>query len=300
VFRFRPAGFVETDLTRPRLPSPVSKANLLCLYFSCSHALATAPARHVSFQPHVLLREAHRADVSQIQRCNLATLPENYHAGFYVDHIRKWPQLALVAEYVTRPDSGPVDASAPSSDRSAREIVGYVLGKVQGDDEGHVTSLAVMPDYRGLGLARELMHHLHENLAGQGAKDVDLNVRVSNAAATRLYTGRLGYSVESVVGGYYQDGEDAYLMKRELCRRADDDAAVEEELRDVWEEPVRSARRDGVRRRLFPRAGREAAAAEKKLCLPRTLPMPDAVRAAPQFQRPAEARRPQKVASGAQ
>lgn len=85
------------------------------------------------------------------------------------------------------------------------------------------------------------MHNLHENLVGQGAKDVDLNVRVSNAAATSLYTGRLGYSVESVV----QDGENAYLMKRELCRRADEDAAAEEELWDVWEEPVRSARRDG-------------------------------------------------------
>eukprot|EP00588_Corethron_pennatum_P034486 CAMPEP_0194349726 /NCGR_PEP_ID=MMETSP0171-20130528/107251_1 /TAXON_ID=218684 /ORGANISM="Corethron pennatum, Strain L29A3" /LENGTH=100 /DNA_ID=CAMNT_0039117213 /DNA_START=594 /DNA_END=893 /DNA_ORIENTATION=+ len=98
-----------------------------------------------------------------------------------------------------------------------------------------------MPDYRGLGLAWELMHNFHEKLVGQGAKDVDFNVRVSNAAATSLYTSRLGYLVESMV----QDGENAYLMKRELCQRADEDAAAKEEMWNVWEEPVQSAPRDG-------------------------------------------------------
>jgi len=46
---------------------------------------------------------ARRSDVPSIQRCNLATLPENYNSNFYLHHLRSWPELALVMEYVPSP-----------------------------------------------------------------------------------------------------------------------------------------------------------------------------------------------------
>ena len=49
---------------------------------------------------HIALRVARRSDVPHIQQCNLATLPENYSATFYHNHMRQWPDLALVAEHV--------------------------------------------------------------------------------------------------------------------------------------------------------------------------------------------------------
>ena len=36
---------------------------------------------------HISLRLARRSDVPSIQRCNLETLPENYSAAFYVNHM---------------------------------------------------------------------------------------------------------------------------------------------------------------------------------------------------------------------
>jgi hypothetical protein len=46
-------------------------------------------------------------------------------------------------------------------------IVGYVMGKAEGDDElwhGHVTAVTVSPEYRRMGLATELMRYL-ENVS---------------------------------------------------------------------------------------------------------------------------------------
>ncbi len=45
------------------------------------------------------------------------------------------------------------------------------------------------------------------------AEDSSLHVRVSNKGALNLYQDALGYAIERIIPRYYQDGEDAYLMK---------------------------------------------------------------------------------------
>ena len=49
---------------------------------------------------HIAFRLARRSDVAGIQACNLATLPENYNSNFFVQHVRTWPELSLVAEHI--------------------------------------------------------------------------------------------------------------------------------------------------------------------------------------------------------
>jgi len=103
---------------------------------------------------------------------------------------------------------------------------------------GHVTSLAVHHDYRRLGLAKALMEQLQTHMqhyrgggqnhnhgmmrnvngsGGAGVTSCGLHVRVSNEAAYRLYQND-GYEVESVLPHYYQDGEEAYYMRKMLPR----------------------------------------------------------------------------------
>ena len=65
--------------------------------------------------------------------------------------------------------------------------MGYVMGKAEGDGElwhGHVTALTVCPDYRRMGLAKELMNVL-ERVSEfiYNTYFVDLFVRVSNKVA---------------------------------------------------------------------------------------------------------------------
>ncbi|KAL7452296.1 hypothetical protein ACHAWC_004027 [Mediolabrus comicus] len=144
---------------------------------------------------YICFRLARKSDVPQIQNCNLATLPENYNSNFYINHMRKWPNLALVAEH----------------------IPGYILGKVEERPIGHVTSIAVHSHARRLGIASSLLNQLHYHL-GQchNAKSVGLHVRISNGAAVKLYCERLGYDVADIIPFYYGDGEDAYFMRKDF------------------------------------------------------------------------------------
>lgn len=48
---------------------------------------------------YITFRLAKLTDVPQIQSCNLATLPENYSPHFYSTHLKRWPDLAIVAEH---------------------------------------------------------------------------------------------------------------------------------------------------------------------------------------------------------
>jgi ribosomal protein S18 acetylase RimI-like enzyme len=94
---------------------------------------------------------------------------------------------------------------------------------------GHVTSLAVLSEYRRLGLGRALMEQLqcHMQYYGGGhpggadghVTSCGLHVRVSNQAAYRLYQND-GYEIESVLPHYYQDGEEAYYMRKMLPPRS--------------------------------------------------------------------------------
>lgn len=212
---------------------PADQAKLLFLYLlRSSAALATESklgAAAITKPPivlegHIQLRLARRADVPYIQRCNLATLPENYNSQFYVNHLRQWPELALVAEHVPEQRRASAFHSTFDPNKPPPNIVAYVLGKVEArkpfEDSnppiGHVTSLAVLQDYRRRGLAASLMDQLHLHLSkSYGVGAVGLHVRVSNKAATKLYE-RDGYFVESVIPQYYQDGEDAFFMKKAL------------------------------------------------------------------------------------
>lgn len=79
-------------------------------------------------------------------------------------------------------------------------------------DEGHITNIAVHPDFRRKGIGVLLMNNLlsiskDENLIG-----LTLEVRNSNLSAQNLYK-KFGFVVEGVRRNYYSDnGEDALIM----------------------------------------------------------------------------------------
>jgi len=84
---------------------------------------------------------------------------------------------------------------------------------------GHVSSLAVLHDYRRHGIAKNLMDILHVQMKKHySALSSTLHVRCQNKAAQRLYLDTLGYNVVEVVHQYYQDGADAFFMRLDLPR----------------------------------------------------------------------------------
>ncbi|GAV29136.1 hypothetical protein PMKS-002616 [Pichia membranifaciens] len=151
----------------------------------------------------VTIRRATVDDLQAMQNANLSNLPENYSMKYYLYHLLSWPEASFVAVST----DVELEEQDEQSDKTAKaevqyvgvneKVVGYVLGKMADDDteadktpHGHITSLS--------------------------AEYVSLHVRESNRAALHLYRDTLAFEVLSVEKSYYQDGEDAYYMKKVL------------------------------------------------------------------------------------
>ncbi|MFQ5585801.1 MAG: ribosomal protein S18-alanine N-acetyltransferase [Thermodesulfobacteriota bacterium] len=77
--------------------------------------------------------------------------------------------------------------------------------------EGHILNVAVHPDFRHRGIARELITFALCNMEEMGAHDLFLEVRLSNNVAIHLYES-LGFREIGIRKGYYENGEDAKVM----------------------------------------------------------------------------------------
>ncbi|MCX6359007.1 MAG: ribosomal protein S18-alanine N-acetyltransferase [Armatimonadetes bacterium] len=79
-------------------------------------------------------------------------------------------------------------------------------------DEMHVTTVAVDPGLRRMGIARRLLIALCREGMERGAGRMTLEVRSRNSAAIALYE-QLGFERQGRRRGYYQDtGDDAIIM----------------------------------------------------------------------------------------
>ncbi len=155
----------------------------------------------------VEIREVREEDLADVIGINMVSLQEHYPEYFWRDHLRLWGKAFLVAV---------LDG----------KIVGYVMSRVERSlgfikrslpkKVGHVVSIAILPEYRRRGIGTRLMIEVMRRLKDvYGAKEVYLEVRVSNEPAIKLYE-KLGFQKVRRIRFYYLDGEDAWLMAREL------------------------------------------------------------------------------------
>jgi ribosomal-protein-alanine N-acetyltransferase len=107
----------------------------------------------------------------------------------------------------------------------AGELLGYAIAS-RYVDAWHVMNVAVAPAHRRRGVATALLERLFALTAADPRHGYTLEVRVSNAAAIRLYE-RLGFRRRGLRRGYYTDNrEDALIMWREAAA-ADAESAGE-------------------------------------------------------------------------
>lgn len=98
---------------------------------------------------------------------------------------------------------------------SGGQAVGYA-GMWQVFDEGHITNIAVHPEFRNYGVGSSLMESLLEEAAGRGITALTLEVRKSNYNAQALYK-KYGFKESGSRKAYYADNrEDAIVMWKRL------------------------------------------------------------------------------------
>lgn len=92
-----------------------------------------------------------------------------------------------------------------------KKVVGYA-GMWHIVDEGHITNIAVMPQYQHCGVGSELVKKLIDIAVAKKMVGLTLEVRIGNLSAQKLYT-KFGFKPEGIRKRYYSDtGEDAIIM----------------------------------------------------------------------------------------
>jgi ribosomal-protein-alanine N-acetyltransferase len=157
-------------------------------------------------QKNYTLRRFGPGDIEAVININRVCLPENYAAYFFMDTFNTLPEAFVVSE-------------------SQGQVVGYImcrlehgfsdLKKLRFAKKGHIVSVAVMPDYRNLGMGYSLVEQAMSALSVHDADECYLEVRMTNYPAINLYK-KMGFEITRTIPRYYFDGSDAYVMTKPL------------------------------------------------------------------------------------
>lgn len=160
---------------------------------------ARANEEGVAYKP---LDAAHVEAVAALEQALMGS--DAWNANLVADELGRSDRCWWAA-YAADP-SMPLPADA--------RLVGYAGGWVV-DGDVQILKVAVVPDMRRCGIARELLARVAGDARNLGASTSSLEVRAGNAGAQALYE-RLGYKSLGKRPRYYSDGEDAVIMSGPL------------------------------------------------------------------------------------
>jgi ribosomal-protein-alanine acetyltransferase len=98
---------------------------------------------------------------------------------------------------------------------SSGAMVGFVIGLIEPDHTGHITTVGVAPEHRRRQLGKRLMDEVEKGFKERNVRVVRLEVRSLNIPAQKLYQ-RLGYTITQRLPKYYSNGGDGLLMLKSL------------------------------------------------------------------------------------
>jgi peptide alpha-N-acetyltransferase len=112
--------------------------------------------------------------------------------------LNQWPSLCFLAR-----------------DQDTDEAVGVVICKLEPHRNvrmrGYIGMLAVKEQYRGRGIAKQLVHRAIDRMIKQGAHEIMLETEVINAPAIGLYE-NMGFIRVKRLYRYYFNRHDAYRL----------------------------------------------------------------------------------------
>jgi ribosomal protein S18 acetylase RimI-like enzyme len=90
-------------------------------------------------------------------------------------------------------------------------MVGFIVGLVEPQNTGHITTLGVAPEHRRRRIAEQMLIKVEESFRRRHVRTIRLEVRSVNSGAQNLYR-NLGYTVTQRLPRYYSNGGDGLLM----------------------------------------------------------------------------------------
>jgi [ribosomal protein S18]-alanine N-acetyltransferase len=96
------------------------------------------------------------------------------------------------------------------------ESVGAIAGFLIAERDaatGHIVTLDIAPEYRRRGIGSALLEEAERRLVAAGVQEVEIETATANEAGVAFWR-RHGYGDCGVLQGYYEDGQDAYAMRK--------------------------------------------------------------------------------------
>lgn len=151
----------------------------------------------------ITIKKATIDDAVAMDTMNRKCLPENYPLLEWKTILTFMPSISYVAMV-------------------NNDYVGYCLGIIEqgtfsklSDRTGIIASIAVLPNHRGKKIGEKILEKSLEAMKELNLSHVTLHVRISNVVAQKLYY-NMGFRKHKRIPAYYVNGEDAYLMRKEL------------------------------------------------------------------------------------
>lgn len=151
------------------------------------------------------IRRVESKDMLEIMTINRKSFVLPYTSSIFREFFREHRYAFLVVEY-----DGRIAGYAMSRILKKLNLRGFGVKKI-----GHIMSIAVHPNFRRRGIGKRLLERTVEILSENGAKELRLEVRVSNQPAVDMYH-YAGFREEGTLQSYYSDGENAILMSKSL------------------------------------------------------------------------------------
>jgi ribosomal-protein-alanine N-acetyltransferase len=135
-------------------------------------------------------------DIFSVIAIAFDTLPERYNPSIFTQFYESYPEGFLVAL-----DDG--------------TIIGFLIGIKNTSNTARILMLAVKDAYRKKGIGSSLLSQFLKEMKHQNITRVELEVRTSNKRALKFYQDQ-GFLLQGTLQQFYQNGENAYSMRKEL------------------------------------------------------------------------------------
>jgi ribosomal-protein-alanine N-acetyltransferase len=143
-----------------------------------------------------MIRRVQPSDIFSVIALAFETLPERYNPSIFNQFYESYPDGFLVA---LRNSS----------------IVGFLIGIKTVSNAGRILMLGVNESFRNQGIGSALLERFLKDMKQQKIRVVELEVRTSNTGALRFYQTK-GFVLHATLKQFYQNGENAYSMRKEL------------------------------------------------------------------------------------
>ncbi|MDE0637974.1 MAG: ribosomal protein S18-alanine N-acetyltransferase [Candidatus Poribacteria bacterium] len=149
--------------------------------------------------PEITFERMQQKDLEQVMAIEEEAFPDPWSKSFFTQELRK--RKTYIHLYIVRLNN---------------EVIGYIVFYLF-RGEGHIMNIAVTSEYRRRGVAKYLLASALEVVRKNAGEEVFLEVSVNNTAAQELYK-QFGFEVYGIRKRYYSNGEDAYVLRKEVQR----------------------------------------------------------------------------------